>query len=453
MEFDPSQVNAPNVMESFKNLETLRDETVQKGQALLEVRAAYETDPDPASFNVRREHARAELRTAVDRLAVALSKYQVLSQALIITRALGAVHPRDNNPPPTDNDLAGFVKYKEVNEQARWIERGWRDALKADEEAFTAAKNRSAAERSRRARKKALAAAGVAAAVLAAAGLLRRRSDNQLALLPGSTVEGPRFGGYLPVGAASPWPFGNQWPAIRGGGEAAVIKLLGAEFSGTGAEAERVAGHLRKATSFRHPGVRAVSAVGVSREGVYLIVEPAAGCPLVELLSRGDSLSVEAALRIMTPVAAALDAAHATGLAHGSLTPERIMVLPDGSGRMEDFGVVRAVTTRPGVGGRVFSPAYAAPEVLEGKITLPSDLFAFGVVLYEMLFVRLPFEGTNLAVLKQERRFPAPSALLGRPAPKADAFFSGIFDPSARRRRPAAKGLAASLGFLTGFPG
>lgn len=445
MEFDPSQLDAPNIAEAFKDLTTLRDETVQKGQALLEVRADYENDPDPASLSVRRDHARAELRTAVDRLAVALKKFQVLSQALIITRALGAVRPRENNPVPTDNDLAGFVKYQEVNEEARWIERGWRDALKVDEDAFAAATLRAAAERYRRTRKKALVAGGAMAAVLSAIALMRRRRDKRLELPAGSAVSGPRFGGYVPAGPTAPWAFGSQWPAVKGGGEAAVIRLLGAEFSGAGAEVERVAGNLRKATVFRHPGVRAVSSVGVSREGVYLIVEPAEGRPLVELLSTGHSLGAEAALRIMTPVAAALDAAHAAGLAHGSLTPERIMVLPDGSGRMDDFGVVRALTTRPGVGGQFFGPAYAAPEVLEGKITLPSDLFAFGVVLYEMLFVRLPFEGTNLVALKQERRFPLPSALLGRSTPKADAFFKGIFEPAGRRRRPRAGSLAASL--------
>jgi serine/threonine-protein kinase len=140
--------------------------------------------------------------------------------------------------------------------------------------------------------------------------------------------------------------------------------------------------------------------------------------------------------------------AHAAGSAHGSLTPERVLLLPDGSGRLADFGLARALATRESARPQVFSPAYAAPEVLEGKIRLASDLYAFGVVLYEALFVRLPFEGPNLAGLKRERRFPAPSALLGRSAPRVDAFFAGLFEPSARRRRPAAGGLAAALGAL-----
>lgn len=260
------------------------------------------------------------------------------------------------------------------------------------------------------------------------------------------------FGGYVESGRAGDWAFGRQWPAVRGR-EAGVVKLLSREFYGDSREAALVSERLRKATAFRHPGVQAVASVGVGRDGVYLVVEPSEGRPLAEVLGAGKPFGTRAALEAMSPVARALDAGHGAGLVHGALTPERVLVLPDGSGRLTDFGVAWALAAEEGVGTKVFSPAYSAPEALAGKLTLPSDLYSFGVVLYEMLFVRLPFEGTNLAALKQERRYPTPSALLGRAAPRADAFFAGLLEPAARKRRPRPGALAASLDALSELSG
>lgn len=177
--------------------------------------------------------------------------------------------------------------------------------------------------------------------------------------------------------------------------------------------------------------------------GVAMLCEAADGRPLSERLGEDEPLGFERAMAALGPVARTLDAAHRAGHAHGALTRETVYLGPDGAGRLDDFGVARALAAR--VGARALSPVYSAPEQREGEARLASDLYAFAVVFYEAWFGRLPFEGANLVALKEEGRFARPSALLGRPAPEADAFFAGALAPRARERLPAPGGLAAAL--------
>ncbi|TBR19331.1 hypothetical protein EPO15_14370 [bacterium] len=446
-EADAARITSPEVRALYLSVLPVRADVIRQGTELQALRRDY--GMEPARLAAQRERLRAELAASLDRLDDGRKKVQVLGNSVIYLRALDAAMGMTDAKAPNSRDFEQLARFQEFDKNLKWISVGYRDILAAEEAAYAAALKRAAAEGRARTLRRRLAVGGaVAAAALAGLFLRRRRRPPAL---PGPEPAAPSFGGYLRAGQPEDWAFGTQWPAVRGGDGPAVVKVLSTDFSGTGAEADRTAGRLRTATAFRHPGVQAVTAVGTCPEGVYLVVEADAGRPLSELLASGKPFAAAAALKALEPVARALDAAHAAGLAHGCLTPERVLLSPDGAGRAADFGVVRALAARPEVGARAFSPAYAAPEALEGKVTLPSDLFSFGVVLYEMLFVRLPFEGTNLAVLKAERRYPTPSSLLGRPAPGADALFAGLLEPSARGRRPKVGGLAASLAALEGL--
>jgi serine/threonine protein kinase len=441
---DEAKITDPDFRAAYVRAMELKDEVVRLAVELQAVQKDYKDDPDPERFAARRETLRGKLMEAVGRLDDARTKFQVLGGGLITMRALGVVARPGAGA--SEEEYLGLTRFETVGKELKWIHQGYEAYLPQEAAAFEAALARAASERSRR-RRRALGL-GALAAGGAAALLLRRRGAFRTAPVPApapAAALGPEaFAGFLGTGRAGDWAFGRQWPAVRGP-QAGVVKLLAPEFAGDSREAALAGERLRKATALRHPGVQAVVAVGVGREGVFLVVEPSEGSPLSQLLGAGKPLGAQAALKAMTPVARALDAGHAAGLVHGALTPERVLLLPDGSGRLTDFGVAWALAAEPEVGAKVFSPAYSAPEVLEGKLTLPSDLYSFGVVLYEMLFVRLPFEGTNLAALKQERRYPTPSALLGRPTPAADALFAGLLEPAARKRRPRPGALAASL--------
>lgn len=434
-DFREARVKDRNLKEAYLRAVELKEAVVRQGAELQALQKAYESDLDPSRFAVRRESVRLELATALAALEIARKKFLVLGSAIIYTRAFGVVARKPNAPMPPEEDFLDMSSVNRFDKALQRTHRGWEAVMKGEPAAFAAARRRAAQRRAARARLWAGGVAGILA--LLAAAVYRYR-------LPGPAAGAPGSGTPRTTGRTLDWAFGSQW-AVEREGKPAVVRLLSEEFSNIGREAERMAGLVRAATAFRHPGVQEVYEIGTSPDGVYLVMEPPVGRPLSEVLASGQAFGAAAALAVMAPVARALDAAHAAGSAHGALTPERILILPGGSVRIEEFGLARALATRAASRGKVFSPAYAAPEVMDGKITLPSDLFAFGVILYEALFVRLPFEGANLAVLKQERRFPAPSALLKRPTPRTDAFFAGLLEPAARRRRPKAGGLAAAL--------
>lgn len=430
----------PTVRDLYVRLCALKADGEAELAQLLEIRKELDAGADPATFAERRVPVREALRRTYEETVPLREKFIATSRTAALTLMLKAAARGVDGVRMSEGQYAMAEPVKDFGNMMRVHTQVWDEVLRTEDASFTAAKRRVKQEEKGRARRR-KAMAGVAALLAAAAAVwfFRRRT--------GAPPELP-YEGAVAEGPSSSWEFGRQWRVRRAGGKPGVVRLLSAEISSVGQGAERMAGLVRAATAFRHPGVQEVYEVGVSPEGVYLLAQRPSGRPLSELLASGKAFGAEAALAAMAPAARALDAAHAAGAAHGSLTPERILILPDGSAQLADFGLARALATRPALRSKAFSPAYAAPEVLEGKITLPSDLFAFGVILYEMLFVRLPFEGTNLAVLKQERRFPKPSALLGRPAPQTDAFFAALLEPAARQRRPEPGGLRAALSAL-----
>ena len=108
------------------------------------------------------------------------------------------------------------------------------------------------------------------------------------------------------------------------------------------------------------------------------------GITLHELLRHRTVLDVSAALRMLAPVAEALDYAHRNGVVHRDIKPSNIMVQPDGRPKLMDFGVARLETSAQTASGQFFgSPSYMAPEqILGAEVTDQADLFSFAVVAY-----------------------------------------------------------------------
>lgn len=420
----------PGMKKGYQEVTAATEEAARLGSALQALRTEYETSPTPQEHAARRAEARAALAAALDRLRERKKAFEVYSNTVFATAVIGALHKPEQAEEPGEASRV-YTAFGDAAFAARVHIQTWETVLLQDEASYPAAVAKAARVKTRR---RLQAGGGVLAAVLVWAGtsLWRRRRKAAL-LLP--------FDGYGPAGPARPWTYGVQYPAA--GPNPAALKLLSPEFSGTGAEAALTAARLKQACAFRHPGVVAFLAAGVAPEGVFLVTEPEAGRPLSGPLGAPEPMGAARALAALLPVARTLDAAHRAGFAHGALSPSNILLGPDGAGRLTDFGVARALAAR--VGTRALSPVYSAPEQREGEAKLPSDLYAFGVVLYEALFGRPPFEGQNLVALKEEGRFPKPSALWGRPAPEADALFAGLLEPKARARRPPPGGLEAAL--------
>ncbi len=191
-----------------------------------------------------------------------------------------------------------------------------------------------------------------------------------------------------------------------------------------------------------HPNVVQVYDQGTDGTYVYLAMEYIAGCTLRDVLRDRGALPPRAALDILEPVLAALGAAHRAGLVHRDMKPENVLIGDDGRVKVADFGLVRVAgthtdTSASGVLGTV---SYMAPEQVENLTADErTDVYACGVLLYEMLTGRKPHSGrTPVQVIHQlvNEDVPAPSAASPGLPPQLDAL---VAEATARvaARRPA----------------
>jgi serine/threonine protein kinase len=185
---------------------------------------------------------------------------------------------------------------------------------------------------------------------------------------------------------------------------------------------ERFRREARSAGRLSHPNVAQVYDYGMDDGQPYLVMELVPGETLASRLAREGPLPSEDARRIAAGVADALHAAHEGGVVHRDVKPGNIMLTPEGGVKVMDFGIAAAAADgrMTGTGQVLGTPAYMAPEQAAGKGATPaSDVYALGVVLYEMLAGRAPFAGdTALAVASAHlHRDPEP---LQTAAPEAD---------------------------------
>ncbi len=172
-----------------------------------------------------------------------------------------------------------------------------------------------------------------------------------------------------------------------------------------------------------HPHIQHMLNTGEKRSDEYLVMEYIEGRTLREVLEEHDAkpLPTSEALRYILQICDALAYCHEHGIFHRDIKPENVMVENDGDIKLIDFGVAllegaRRVTWR-GLTGTVGTPDYMSPEQIKGERgAAGSDIYATGVILYEMLSGHPPFEGENVfAVMNQHATQDPPSILLSRP--------------------------------------
>ncbi len=147
-----------------------------------------------------------------------------------------------------------------------------------------------------------------------------------------------------------------------------------------------------------HPNLVDVYDVGQDGNQHYIVMEYVAGVTLKQLINREAPFAVPRAVRIAEQIARGLHAAHRAGLIHRDIKPQNIIVTDEGQVRITDFGVAksRLSTAMTETGVALGTVDYIAPEQAQGRPATPqSDIYALGVVLYEMLTGRLPFTGDN----------------------------------------------------------
>ncbi|KPK92042.1 MAG: hypothetical protein AMJ88_11890 [Anaerolineae bacterium SM23_ 63] len=179
-----------------------------------------------------------------------------------------------------------------------------------------------------------------------------------------------------------------------------AVKVLSSDALGADAR-ERLLAEAQSAARLNHPNVVSVYDIGEMDGQPFIVMELVEGKTLHE--KRPESLTEQ--LAIVLEICAALEHAHAQGIVHRDIKPENVMLAPDGMARLMDFGLASRTIEAPGAseGGTAGTVYYMAPEVLQGGSATPqSDLYALGVLIYELLAGQLPFMGDDpMAVIKQ----------------------------------------------------
>jgi len=224
-----------------------------------------------------------------------------------------------------------------------------------------------------------------------------------------SLPPGSRLGPYEIVDAVGAGGMGEVYRAVdvRLGREVAV-KLLPAEVADQPERRQRFEREARAVGSLNHPNLLTLFDVGEAAGAPFLVTELLSGETLRQRLSKGR-LDNATALRLGAATARGLAAAHSRGVVHRDLKPENLFVTADGHLKILDFGLARFdvavapdLPTMPGdaltVDGVLLgTPAYMAPEQIRGQpVDARTDLFALGVVLFEMLVGRHPFHGGRI---------------------------------------------------------
>jgi eukaryotic-like serine/threonine-protein kinase len=237
------------------------------------------------------------------------------------------------------------------------------------------------------------------------------------------TVDGRCLGGRYrvgtPLGAGG---MGEVWAARDLVLDRPVaVKVLGGALAGDGRAAERLRREARAAGRLDHPNIARVLDLGEQDGRPYLVMELLEGESLAARIDRAGPMAPAAAARVVAAVADALQAAHSAGVVHRDVKPGNVFLTSGGEVKVLDFGIASAageagLTT----GDLLGTPAYLAPERALGRPATPAaDLYSLGVVLYELLAGRRPFEGGSdieLAMAHVNAR-PAPLGLVAPSAP------------------------------------
>ncbi|HEX2507257.1 MAG TPA: serine/threonine-protein kinase [Miltoncostaeaceae bacterium] len=236
-------------------------------------------------------------------------------------------------------------------------------------------------------------------------------------------------------------------------GRPVAVKVLAAALAADDDHRRRFAREARAAARIRSPHVVAIYDVGERLGRPYIVMELVSGGTLAERRSRGP-VALGEAIGWIEQAAAAIDAAHAQGVVHRDLTPSNLMLTPEGTLKVVDFGIARvlegdASTTITGTGMALGTAGYLSPEQARGERVGPaSDVYSLGIVAFELVTGGRPCAGRSApAEMAARLREPPPRASERRPGlpPEVDAVLARALSVSPAERQASAGRLAREL--------
>lgn len=208
-------------------------------------------------------------------------------------------------------------------------------------------------------------------------------------------------------------------------GTVVAVKVLRAEYMHDPDLVNRFKNESKAISLLHHPNIVKVYDVSVTDRLQYIVMEYVNGMTLRQYLNeRGGRLTSRETVHFISQILQALDHAHRNGVVHRDVKPQNIMLLASGQLRMMDFGIARISRAENQLlaGKAMGSVHYISPEQARGEVTGPqSDIYSVGVMMYEMLSGRLPFDGDDAVkvALKQITDTPLPLAQIAPDTPRA----------------------------------
>jgi eukaryotic-like serine/threonine-protein kinase len=217
---------------------------------------------------------------------------------------------------------------------------------------------------------------------------------------------------------------------------------------------ERFLREARAVGALDHPNICSIYEAGETEDGQLFLVMPLyEGETLKARIAREGRLPIADVLSFAQQTAGGLHAAHRAGITHRDLKPANVMILPDGGVRILDFGIARVSdATLSGAHGMLGTVPYMAPEQVRGEeVDARVDLWALGVLLYEMLTGRRPFEGAHEIAIAHaivHSDLVPPSVLRPEIGPELDALVLGLLTRKPGKRPASAEAVVTALGAL-----
>ncbi len=195
--------------------------------------------------------------------------------------------------------------------------------------------------------------------------------------------------------------------------EEIALKLIKPEIAADQKTIERFRNELKIARKIRHKNVCAMFDLSEEKGSHFITMEYVSGGDLKKFIRRSGQLSVGKAVSIAKQICDGLAEAHSLGIVHRDLKPNNIMIDDNGNARIMDFGIARTIREKgiTGSGVMIGTPEYMSPEQVDGKeADQRADIYSLGIILYEMLTGKVPFEGdTAFSIgVKQKSEIPRP---------------------------------------------
>ena len=203
-------------------------------------------------------------------------------------------------------------------------------------------------------------------------------------------------------------------------GEEVAVKVLRTNYQTDPIAVARFQREARAMADLDHPHIVRITDIGEEDGQQYLAMEYVAGLDLKRYIKEHYPLSNEEAVRIMGQILLAMRLAHTRGIVHRDLKPHNILLTPDGTAKVTDFGIAVAFaeTSLTQTNSMLGSVHYLSPEQARGsKATVQSDIYAMGIIFYEMLTGHIPYDGDSaVTIALQHFQKPLPSVIDENPS-------------------------------------